>query len=110
MAAWPACSIRNLVDAAVFSCDVGLLKPDPEIYCLACRRLEVSPEDCLFVGDGSSDELNGASGVRMRPLWASWFLEKWPQWDLAEAVRSRSAGFPRLRSISDLVELVDNDG
>jgi putative hydrolase of the HAD superfamily len=49
----------------VFSCQVGVTKPDPRIYELCCRRLGVEAADCLFVGDGANHELPGAEGVGM---------------------------------------------
>lgn len=49
----------------VFSCNVGLLKPDRQIYELAMEHLNVSPEQCLFVGDGGSNELCGAKSAGM---------------------------------------------
>jgi epoxide hydrolase-like predicted phosphatase len=38
-------------DQIIFSCDVGLRKPDPRIYRLALARLGSDPEECLFVDD-----------------------------------------------------------
>ena len=55
-------------DATVFSCDVGVSKPDPRIYEIACERLAVEPADCLFVGDGANDELPGAERAGMTAL------------------------------------------
>jgi putative hydrolase of the HAD superfamily len=60
--------LADLVDEAVFSCEVGLKKPDARIYELACERLGVTPEECLYVGDGESDELRGAAEVGMTPV------------------------------------------
>ncbi len=40
-AMWRASPLDNTVDVEVFSCDVGLRKPDPEIYLLATERLGV---------------------------------------------------------------------
>lgn len=54
----------------VFSCSVGLLKPDKQIYELAMRHLNVSPEQCLFVGDGGSNELCGAKSAGMRTVFS----------------------------------------
>jgi len=61
----PSMPIAALLDAAVFSIEVGRCKPDPLIYLEACRRLRVSPEQCLYVGDGGSHELTGATAVGM---------------------------------------------
>ena len=41
-----------MIDEPVFSCVVGLCKPDPRIYRLALERLSVQAEESLFVGDG----------------------------------------------------------
>jgi epoxide hydrolase-like predicted phosphatase len=41
----------RLFDTAVISDEVGLRKPDPEIYRLACERLGVEPEQAVFVDD-----------------------------------------------------------
>jgi putative hydrolase of the HAD superfamily len=38
-------------DALVLSCEVGLLKPEPEIYLMAAERLGVRPQECVFVDD-----------------------------------------------------------
>ncbi|MCY4528336.1 MAG: HAD family hydrolase [Chloroflexi bacterium] len=62
---WPSTRFAQLFDASILSFDVGLVKPDPRIYHLACERLEVDPRDCLFIGDGGSGELTGASKVGM---------------------------------------------
>lgn len=62
---WSATPFGPLVDAAVLSSDVGLSKPDPRIYELATRELGVQAGQCLYVGDGSSSELTGASKVGM---------------------------------------------
>ncbi len=62
---WPELAIAKYVDAPVFSVDVGVKKPDPAIYLRACERLGVAPVDCVYVGDGDSDELRGADAVGM---------------------------------------------
>lgn len=40
-----------LVDDVILSGDVGMAKPDAEIYLLAASRLGVEPEDFVFVDD-----------------------------------------------------------
>ncbi len=65
---WDETELAPHVDDVVLSCAVGLSKPDPRIYQLACERLEVTPDECLFVGDGANDELAGAQRVGMRAV------------------------------------------
>jgi putative hydrolase of the HAD superfamily len=66
--AWDETELASHLDDVVLSCSVGLSKPDPRIYRLACERLAVEPSGCLFVGDGANDELAGAERVGMRAV------------------------------------------
>lgn len=62
---WNQSPLAKYFDDSIFSCNVGLLKPDRQIYELAMQHLNVSPEQCLFVGDGGSNELCGAKSAGM---------------------------------------------
>ena len=44
-------SFPELFDTVVISGEVGIHKPQPEIYSLAADRLEMPPADCVFVDD-----------------------------------------------------------
>jgi len=61
----PRLRVAPLLDAAVYSVDVGECKPHPAMYRRACERLRVDPEQCLYVGDGGSRELTGATLLGM---------------------------------------------
>ena len=65
---WHETPFAPLIESPVFSCSVGLKKPDPRIYAAACRELNVEPADCLYVGDGSDLELTGALEAGMEPV------------------------------------------
>jgi len=65
---WSETPFAPLFDAAVFSCDLGVRKPNPKIYLEACRRLNVEPAECYFVGDGGSRELSGAAELGMHAV------------------------------------------
>ncbi len=66
--AWPKTPFNKVFDVTIFSCEAGVKKPDPRIYRMATDKLGVKPEDCLYVGDGSSHELTGALRVGMHPV------------------------------------------
>ena len=57
----------DLFDVAVISGEVGLHKPQPEIYLLACERLEVEPAEAVFVDD-LRENCAGAEAVGMTAL------------------------------------------
>ena len=65
---WGETPFDSLIDIPIFSSSVGYMKPDPQIYLLACDKLKVSPENCLFIGDGSNNELTGATQVGMEAV------------------------------------------
>jgi putative hydrolase of the HAD superfamily len=65
---WERTPLAGLFDSTIFSCSVGVSKPDREIYELAARELDVEARDCLFVGDGANDELPGAEQAGMKAL------------------------------------------
>ncbi|MCD6326543.1 HAD family hydrolase, partial [bacterium] len=44
---WGETSLAALADTAVFSFEVGVKKPDPEVYHVTCKRLGVPPADCM---------------------------------------------------------------
>lgn len=56
--------LAELFDSVVISAEVGLHKPQPEIYRLAAERLEVEPADCIFVDD-LKENCDGAETVGM---------------------------------------------
>jgi epoxide hydrolase-like predicted phosphatase len=43
--------VLELFDVVVLSSDLGVRKPDPEIYAVALERLGVTPDRCVFVDD-----------------------------------------------------------
>lgn len=42
---------QKLFNDMLFSFEVGITKPDPRIFKLACARLGVAPEECVLVDD-----------------------------------------------------------
>jgi epoxide hydrolase-like predicted phosphatase len=56
--------LRELFDDVVISAEVGLHKPQPEIFQLACERLGIDPADAVFVDD-LRENIAGAEAVGM---------------------------------------------
>ncbi len=57
----------ELFDAVVISGEVGLHKPEPEIYRLAAERVGLAPEECVFLDD-LKENCAGAEAVGMTAL------------------------------------------
>lgn len=50
-------------DTIIVSAEVGLEKPNPEIFMTACKELGVKPEQVLHVGDDETNDIVGASAA-----------------------------------------------
>ena len=46
-----AAGIHELVDTYALSCEVGVIKPDPELFLRPCKELGVEPDRAVMVGD-----------------------------------------------------------
>ena len=101
VAAWPQCSLASHFDCTVFSFQVGIAKPDPEIYVEATRRLRVDVSEVWFIGDGSHGELSGAEQAGLRAFRALWFLRRWPHF------KDERGSTASVASVDDFVGLVE---
>jgi epoxide hydrolase-like predicted phosphatase len=59
--------LDELFDAVVISGDVGLHKPQPEIFLMGAKRIGVAPEECVFVDD-LRENCEGAEAVGMKAI------------------------------------------
>jgi putative hydrolase of the HAD superfamily len=73
---WKSSNLAVYFEDAIFSYEVGYLKPSPEIYEIAMKRMNVKPEQCIFIGDGGSDELKGAKKLGMKTLLTEYLGKK----------------------------------
>jgi putative hydrolase of the HAD superfamily len=79
IAAWNESPLDGLFDSVVFSCDVGHVKPDAQIFTICLSALGLNAQECLFVGDGGSDELIGARAVGISCVFVSGVIDElWP--------------------------------
>jgi putative hydrolase of the HAD superfamily len=60
--------VARFVDDAVFSSEVGVRKPHPDIFNKVLTAIGVAPRDALFVGDRVADDIAGAHTVGMRTV------------------------------------------
>ena len=59
--------LAELFDAVLISGELGMHKPQPEIYRLAAERVAAEPEGCLFVDD-LRENCEGAEAVGMTAI------------------------------------------
>lgn len=107
IAHWSDSPLAPFFDSTTFSCEVKLKKPDPAIYLLTARNLNLSPEQCLYIGNGGSSELKGAKDAGMAPVLLTYHLEIIKPQRILEVIAD--ARFI-VRKVSDLILLLGNQG
>jgi putative hydrolase of the HAD superfamily len=68
--------IAGRLDASVFSAEVGVRKPHPDIFFRVLGELNVSPAEAIFVGDRLVDDIEGAQKVGMRGVLTHQFRQE----------------------------------
>ena len=63
-----ASGMREFFREILITGEIGLSKPDPEIFQLIAKRLDVFPEECLFVGDSVQYDIIGAASAGMKTV------------------------------------------
>lgn len=76
-------------------------KPDACIYEEAAKRLGIDLTECVFVGDGGSNELAGAKAVGMKAVQAKWYTDRLPQ------KRDNIDGFLVAEEPLDIIEYIE---
>lgn len=102
VAAWPNSPLAGLFDAEVFSCHFGSVKPEAAIYAECLTQLRLTASECIFVGDGGSNEFLGARQVGLYSVFLSGVIEElWPDRvpALAEAADVSINALPELLSL-----------
>jgi HAD superfamily hydrolase (TIGR01509 family) len=87
--------VGELMDAVLFSSQLGKRKPAPEIYRAALDAVKVSADRALFVGDRVREDYDGPRAVGMRAVICT-----------AHAAEPPPKGVPTIASLSDLPGLV----
>ncbi len=71
--------IYHYFNQVILSYEAKMQKPDVRIYRAAAGLLAVDVEECIFVGDGGSDELAGARAAGMKAVQAKWYTDRFPR-------------------------------
>ncbi|HLU63435.1 MAG TPA: HAD family hydrolase [Protaetiibacter sp.] len=90
------------LDHVVASGEVGVAKPDAEIFRLAAQQLDTSPGNACYVGDRLHTDAIGASRAGLLGVWIDRRGLATPE-QLAEAERE---DVPVIRGLAELAELL----
>jgi putative hydrolase of the HAD superfamily len=107
---WQSSPLRSCFDQTIFSCEAGILKPDPRIYRLAMERLGLQPApgaklstQCFYVGDGGHSELRGACEAGMTTVLTTEYIAQiWPE-KIPELRKNADYEIARLEDILTII-------
>ena len=58
---WPEIPVSRELEGKLISCDVHVVKPNPEIYRIFTAKFDLQPEECLFIDDAAA---NAAAAIQ----------------------------------------------
>jgi HAD superfamily hydrolase (TIGR01509 family) len=87
--------IGDVVDAVVFSSEIGRRKPAPEMYRAALDAIGVEPRNVLYVGDRMREDYEGPRALGIRAVIFT-----------AHAAEAPPDGIPTISSLSELPALL----
>jgi putative hydrolase of the HAD superfamily len=61
--------LDDVFDEVFIADEVGMIKPDPRLFRLACERLGATPESSAMVGDRYDRDVRGAHAVGLYTVW-----------------------------------------
>ncbi len=91
-------------DAVCLSYEEGIKKPDKEIYHRCVSKLGVRLDECMYVGDGGSYELETAKALSMIPAQAVWYLK-----DGTNQPRKRMPEFMQLETPMEVIRYIEKE-
>lgn len=68
--------LERYFDAIVISKDIGIRKPDPEIFRFALQKLRLNSHEAIHVGDSIDSDVVGAKNAGMKAIWINKTFEE----------------------------------
>ena len=62
-------SLADSLDVILDSAELGVSKPDPEIFRIALTKLNLAPAQAIFVGDSYERDIAPAQQLGVRTIW-----------------------------------------
>lgn len=85
---------------------IGVGKPDPRVFALACERLGTDPARTVYVGDELDIDAFGAADAGLQGVWLDRPGARRGGAHLEDPERAREASIPVLPSLTALAELL----
>ncbi len=86
--------IYEYIDSFIYSCNLGVCKPDPIMFSKAVQEMDIDPGNTVFIDD-SEENLEVADSFGIHPIMI-----------LTRSDKSKN-GYPTINHISELEEVID---
>lgn len=73
--------IESYFDDIIVSGEEEFEKPDSRIFALSCEHLGVDPEEAVYIGDYYPNDIAGAIGAGITPIWICDDYAEHPEYD-----------------------------
>ena len=80
-------------ESIIVSEAVGLRKPDPAIFHLACSELDVSPAETIYIGDNPESDIRGAQNAGLKTIFIP--TAQHPTCSIADFTLNESSELPK---------------
>ncbi len=90
--------IIDLFDDFIISSETGYAKPDPEIYKIALERNNLTPEQCIFIGDNYINDYTAPKNLGMNALL------------LNREDENNKHSAQKISNLSELIAIINNNG
>lgn len=87
--------IADKFTTVIISEDLGVWKPNPEIFRAACNQAAAAPKDCVYIGDSLLTDARASQAAGMRGIWLN-----------RDSLPAPDAGVSTIRSLSELPALI----
>ncbi len=97
-------ALDNIFDLVVISDEAGFKKPDPKIFQSALSKLNLLPQEVVYIGDNIYDDVEGAFAAGIKPILISRKVKSY--YNNNGEDNSNTKGLPEFQIINSLSELI----
>jgi putative hydrolase of the HAD superfamily len=90
--------LKSFLDFRIYSSEVGLCKPHPDIFRAGQKAIDLNPDEIIYVGDSYKCDVIGAFQAGMKPILIYWEGRDYPD--------PMPDGFPVLQRLPELLDLL----
>lgn len=97
--------LESIFDLVIISDEAGCEKPDPKIFQLALSKMNLQPEEVVYVGDNIYDDIKGADSAGIKPILISRNNKSYYNHNNETEILN-NRGLPEFQTINSLSELI----